>query len=244
MHTPLFTYVAQLRRALHPPPWLTPKAPHTNRHYTFLLSGILSAAQAGLSQTPVVRCDPPLLVSGITSTVDSVSFWISAGTPARVPPQITIALFLDNGGREDLVYAQPVVEASPDIPDGSVTVGSNPATVSGQPVEIGFLQPFPSGPVDSDVLLIVRPGSPPVAGIVPWSSVGNSGIGAPAIGQVVVPQNTPSSLWTIDHGLHAYPQVATIDSAGSLVEGDVRYPSTDRVTIQFGSAFSGLAILT
>ena len=56
-------------------------------------------------------------------------------------------------------------------------------------------------------------------------------------------QMTPSSTWTINHGLHKFPSVSVIDSAGTVVEGDVSFDSDVLITITFDSAFSGKALL-
>lgn len=57
-------------------------------------------------------------------------------------------------------------------------------------------------------------------------------------------QMTPASVWNIHHTLGRYAAVTVVDSAGSMVEGDVAYVSTSEVTISFSAAFSGEAYLT
>lgn len=54
-------------------------------------------------------------------------------------------------------------------------------------------------------------------------------------------QNTPASAWVIVHGLGKHPAVSVVDSAGTVVNGSVRYDSLDQVTVTFSSAFSGQA---
>ena len=56
-------------------------------------------------------------------------------------------------------------------------------------------------------------------------------------------QGVPSSAWVISHSLGKYPSVTVIDSAGTLIEGDVSYPDGNTVLIQFASSFAGQAIL-
>lgn len=55
----------------------------------------------------------------------------------------------------------------------------------------------------------------------------------------------PSSLaqWTIQHNLGKNPSVSVVDSAGTLVVGDVSYTDDNNLTITFISAFSGKAYL-
>lgn len=52
-------------------------------------------------------------------------------------------------------------------------------------------------------------------------------------------QNTPSTVWTINHPLTGYPSVVARDSAGSEVEGEISYPSTTQVVLTFSVAISG-----
>jgi len=57
-------------------------------------------------------------------------------------------------------------------------------------------------------------------------------------------QDVAAATWTIHHGLGRYPQVTVVDSAGSVVIGDITYPDTDTVIAKFGGAFAGRAYLT
>ena len=54
-------------------------------------------------------------------------------------------------------------------------------------------------------------------------------------------QLTPSAEWRVEHNLDKYPAVTVVDSAGSVVIGEVQYISTNAVLITFRSAFSGSA---
>lgn len=56
-------------------------------------------------------------------------------------------------------------------------------------------------------------------------------------------QNEASNEWSIAHNLGKYPSVTVVDSAGSVVYGDVVYDSDHRLTVRFTSAFSGKAYL-
>lgn len=57
-------------------------------------------------------------------------------------------------------------------------------------------------------------------------------------------QEAASSTWTISHNLGGYPSVTVVDSAGTVVVGEVTYNSSSSVTVAFQSAFSGKAYLT
>lgn len=57
-------------------------------------------------------------------------------------------------------------------------------------------------------------------------------------------QGTASTTWTITHALGGYPSVSIVDSAKTVVIGEVTYLSTTQVVVNFTSAFSGYAYLT
>ena len=57
-------------------------------------------------------------------------------------------------------------------------------------------------------------------------------------------QASPASTWTISHNLGYRPNISVVDSAGSQVEGNVVWTSTNSLTITFSGAFSGVAYLS
>lgn len=57
-------------------------------------------------------------------------------------------------------------------------------------------------------------------------------------------QGAASSTWTINHSLGGYPSVTVVDSASTIVIGEVSYVSTSQVVVEFTSPFSGYAYLT
>jgi hypothetical protein len=56
-------------------------------------------------------------------------------------------------------------------------------------------------------------------------------------------QNLPATSWVIVHGLAKFPSVTVVDSAGSIVEGDIHYVDTNSLTVSFSVGFSGKAYL-
>ena len=56
-------------------------------------------------------------------------------------------------------------------------------------------------------------------------------------------KSTPDSVWDITHDLDKYPSVTIVDSAGSVVMGDITYTSKSALTVTFSAAFSGKAYL-
>lgn len=57
-------------------------------------------------------------------------------------------------------------------------------------------------------------------------------------------QGAASTTWAITHALGGYPSVSVVDSAKTVVIGEVNYVSTTQVVVNFTSAFSGSAYLT
>lgn len=59
----------------------------------------------------------------------------------------------------------------------------------------------------------------------------------------VFTQSSPSATWNITHNLGRRPSVTVVDSAGSVVIGEVTYTSDNALTIRFSAGFSGQAYL-
>lgn len=57
-------------------------------------------------------------------------------------------------------------------------------------------------------------------------------------------QPSASSSWEITHTLDGFPSVTVVDSAGTVVVGEVSYSSTSSLTVSFQGAFAGKAYLT
>lgn len=51
----------------------------------------------------------------------------------------------------------------------------------------------------------------------------------------------PSAIWEVDHNLNKKPSVTVVDSADSVVIGDVEYLNNKQVRLTFVGAFSGKA---
>ena len=52
------------------------------------------------------------------------------------------------------------------------------------------------------------------------------------------------STWDITHNLGWYPNITVVDSAGSIVEGEISYTNENSLSLIFSSAFSGNAYLS
>ena len=57
-------------------------------------------------------------------------------------------------------------------------------------------------------------------------------------------QNEVSSNWSITHNLDFRPNVTTTDSSGFAIEGEVSYPNSTTVTINFSISTTGFAYLS
>ncbi len=56
-------------------------------------------------------------------------------------------------------------------------------------------------------------------------------------------QIASSSTWSIAHNLNKFVSVSVVDSAGTLVVGDISYVDANNITITFSAPFSGKAYL-
>ena len=54
-------------------------------------------------------------------------------------------------------------------------------------------------------------------------------------------QGVAASQWVVDHDLGKKPAVTVVDSAGTVVIGQVVYNTDNRCTLDFEAAFSGKA---
>jgi hypothetical protein len=57
-------------------------------------------------------------------------------------------------------------------------------------------------------------------------------------------QASSSQEWTINHNLGGKPSVMVVDSANTVVVGEVRYISNTEIKVYFTAPFSGYAYLT
>lgn len=56
-------------------------------------------------------------------------------------------------------------------------------------------------------------------------------------------QTTPASTWNIQHNLDKYPSVTVVDSADSVVTGNIIFTDSNNLTINFIGSFAGKAYL-
>jgi hypothetical protein len=117
-----------------------------------------------------------------------------------------------------IVTPSPAVQVTVTAPTTTSTSPSNVSVFTGTP--------GPTGPVG------------------PAGPTGPTGPQGPGSGSLTFTQNAVSTTWTITHALGYYPSVTTTDSAGTVIEGTISYPSITSVVVTFGIATSGFAYLS
>lgn len=78
----------------------------------------------------------------------------------------------------------------------------------------------------------------------PKGDKGDPGVGAGGAFSYTHDQAAASATWTIVHGLGGFPNITTVDTAGSALHGGVKYDSPNQITVTFTSALSGKAYLS
>lgn len=56
-------------------------------------------------------------------------------------------------------------------------------------------------------------------------------------------QPTAASVWTINHGLSAFPSVVLVDLSGQELHAELHYPDDQKVVVMHGQPYSGTAYL-
>lgn len=57
-------------------------------------------------------------------------------------------------------------------------------------------------------------------------------------------QSLSSNTWEVEHNLGFYPNITTMDSAGTVVEGELEHLSKYRLRATFSASISGQAFLS
>lgn len=58
-----------------------------------------------------------------------------------------------------------------------------------------------------------------------------------------IEQGIPSDTWVLNHNLGKFPSVTIVDSAGSMVIGEVIYVNENTCIVKMSNSFSGIAYL-
>ena len=56
-------------------------------------------------------------------------------------------------------------------------------------------------------------------------------------------QTPAQSVWVINHNLNKFPSVTVVDTAGSIILGEITYTDKNNLTLTFSAAFKGTAYL-
>ena len=68
---------------------------------------------------------------------------------------------------------------------------------------------------------------------------GRQGVPGLSGASFVFDQMSALATWVIAHNLGRFPSVTVVDSAGSVVEGDIRYADANNIIVNFSAAFAG-----
>lgn len=84
---------------------------------------------------------------------------------------------------------------------------------------------------------------PSINGVILVGNKTNKDLGIEEDKHFLFVQAIASDVWEIKHDLNKYPSVTVVDSADSVVIGDVTYIDENNVRLTFSGAFSGKAYL-
>lgn len=121
----------------------------------------------------------------------------------------------------------------------AAAITADPAAVTAvqaPPADVVLASGGPPGPPGPE-------GPPGPAG--PAGPPGTPGTGGTGAASYVHAQATPAATWTVAHGLGWPPAgITVVDSAGSVVEGEVVSVDGSLLVLHFSGAFSGTAYLS
>jgi hypothetical protein len=75
----------------------------------------------------------------------------------------------------------------------------------------------------------------------PKTSISIAGIQGRGDSHFTFNQDTPESIWEVEHNLGKKPSVTVVDSGESVVVGEIEYINLNSVRLTFAGAFSGKA---
>lgn len=195
------------------------------------------------------------VLSGPGNVLTSVTLTIAGGVDGSVPI-VPILLRLDGGNQLIVAVKLPVQSR---LPGRLVTPGTGSAALSAIDAEAvareladaanaraiadeaaaralaGYLTAAQVGGIIDAAI------TQALAGYVTVTTV-NTAIAAGQ--EFEFSQPVPALMWTIAHNMGRRPAVTVVSTAGEIVDGDVRYPSLNIVTVEFSAPFAGAAYLT
>lgn len=132
------------------------------------------------------------------------------------------------------------------LPSISTSSSRGPAGPRGPGVLVGEGEPTDEIGQDGDLYIDSDNGhyyGPKADGAWPESPFYTPAEQTPSLRHVHT-QASPSTTWVITHTLGGRPSVMVVDSASTVVIGEITYNSDTQVTLSFSAPFSGFAYLT
>lgn len=121
----------------------------------------------------------------------------------------------------------------------TVVVGGNTKTEIIEIKEAGV-----AGPPNNLAIGTVTTGNAPAVSITGTAPSQTLNLVLPVGGTFTHTQYSPSTTWTVTHNLGYKPNVTVVDSAGTIIEGEIDYQSGNTVILTFSSSFAGTAHLS
>ena len=226
-----------------------------------------AAAQGRVTFTPTSRVvdenDSIIIEDTITATLDSSgSFSVDLPTtdnpllsPENWAYEVRVRLYgvqprkfyilLPYGDGSDVDIINSVSATASDVADSTEqsTLLRGPVGPRGPGVITGSGLPGPLDGFDGDIYIDSDNGfyyGPKVDGVWPATPL----FSATQTLRHIHTQAVASTTWTVSHLLGGYPSVTVVDTAGTVVYGEISYSSTTEVVLSFSAAFAGYAYLT
>ena len=234
------------------------------------LSALGNAAKGRVTFTPTTRVvdanDAVIVEDTLTATLDTTgSFEIDLPTtdnpllsPTGWAYEVNVRIY---GVKPQKFYVTlPYGDGTPVDIDSEISLNNSSlvsdGTIGGQPVQgpigprgpgtlVGDGLPTSNIGYDGDIYIDTSDGSyygPKANGA--WSLTPIYTPATPTTGRYIHTQASPSSTWNVTHTLGGRPSVMVVDSAGTVVIGEISYNSNTSITISFTAPFSGYAYLT
>lgn len=158
-------------------------------------------------------------------------------------------IFLQYGDGQDVDIINQISTATAGVPDYTVqsSISRGPVGPRGPGTIVGVGSPTSTTGFDGDIYIDTETGEyygPKAGGSWPASPLFSiAGVVGPTQRHVHT-QTVASSTWDIVHALGGRPSVTIVDTAGTVVTGEIAYNSDTSVTVSFTAPFSGYAYLT
>ena len=145
---------------------------------------------------------------------------------------------IDTGSVVDFVVLDPI-EGVPELPEALALTGDFIVVdITARPATLV------SDAGGYDVVVITSSGPAGPSGEGSPGPQGEPGVQGIAGGSFTYDQFVPSDTWTITHGLPYTPNAIVVDTAGSVLYGDIERLSASQIQLVFSVPISGTAYLS